>query len=114
MSIMGNGHAGREHFFKSSPRKKLLKKQILERDGKYCFNCNLNNRKLELDHVVPLFAGGGWDLENLQLLCRPCHVKKTQRVDRAFIQLIQKTVERTLHNLDKLLIDPETPYLDTV
>jgi hypothetical protein len=31
----------------------------------------------ELDHIVPLIDGGSHELDNLQTLCTPCHVKKT-------------------------------------
>jgi 5-methylcytosine-specific restriction endonuclease McrA len=31
----------------------------------------------ELDHIVPLVDGGSHDLDNLQTLCTPCHIKKT-------------------------------------
>ena len=33
----------------------------------------------EVDHVVPLHAGGADDARNLQGLCRPCHAAKTAR-----------------------------------
>ncbi|MBW2274640.1 MAG: HNH endonuclease [Deltaproteobacteria bacterium] len=36
----------------------------------------------ELDHIVPLIDGGSHDLENLQTLCTPCHVKKTSEEAR--------------------------------
>jgi len=32
-----------------------------------------------VDHKVPLFRGGTNDAENLQVLCVPCHKKKTRR-----------------------------------
>lgn len=32
---------------------------------------------LEVDHKVPLSEGGGNDLDNLWLLCRECHKRKT-------------------------------------
>jgi len=33
-------------------------------------------QNLIVDHVVPLWKGGGNNDENLQLLCQPCHLKK--------------------------------------
>jgi 5-methylcytosine-specific restriction protein A len=32
----------------------------------------------EADHIVPLDQGGGWELENGQGLCKPCHSRKTR------------------------------------
>lgn len=32
----------------------------------------------EVDHVIPLFKGGrGIGFENIQVICKPCHLKKT-------------------------------------
>jgi len=31
----------------------------------------------EVDHIVPLRAGGTNDAENLQALCKSCHSRKT-------------------------------------
>nr|MBF0682533.1 HNH endonuclease [Pseudomonas sp.] len=33
----------------------------------------------ELDHRVPLFKGGEDSDENMQVLCAPCHGKKTEK-----------------------------------
>ena len=39
--------------------------------------------KLEADHIVEVVdGGGGRDLSNFQLLCHPCHVKKTTKSRR--------------------------------
>ena len=37
----------------------------------------------EVDHIVPLHRGGDpWALDNLQVLCRSCHIQKTRRENR--------------------------------
>ena len=42
-----------------------------------CENCGKYAR--EVDHIVPLHAGGSlMNRENLQLLCRRCHLTKTE------------------------------------
>lgn len=38
----------------------------------------------EVDHIVPLRAGGTHASKNLQALCRSCHSKKTVRFDGGF------------------------------
>lgn len=50
---------------------------ILARDP-LCKACGVA-ASTEADHVVPLRAGGGWELENGQGLCRTCHARKTAR-----------------------------------
>lgn len=44
-----------------------------------CNNCNRGRLKLELDHKIPVHAGGGgcW-LNNYQRLCIECHKQKTK------------------------------------
>ena len=50
----------------------------LERDGYRCRSCGRAGR-LEADHVVPLERGGApWELDNVQTLCRGCHIRKTR------------------------------------
>ena len=51
---------------------------VFSRDLYRCRACGLPGR-LECDHVVPLRRGGDpWDMDNLQTLCRGCHVAKTR------------------------------------
>lgn len=45
-----------------------------------CVACERQGRvaaATELDHVVPLWAGGTDDEHNLQGLCRACHAEKS-------------------------------------
>ena len=55
------------------PEYARLRRRCLDRDGWRCRACGKAGR-LELDHVVPLQAGGAaMDASNLQALCRRCH-----------------------------------------
>lgn len=74
--------------FLGSPRKKRIEittshAELLvllgERNGYQCKMCG-SARHLEIDHVVPLAAGGGNELTNLQLLCQKCNRRKSARV----------------------------------
>ena len=55
-----------------------LRRQVFESDGHRCRCCGMAGR-LEADHITPLAAGGDpWDPENVQALCRGCHIRKTR------------------------------------
>lgn len=56
---------------------KNAKFKLREMYGSFCAKCG-SPKKLTLDHIIPLNAGGSNKLENLQLLCLPCHDQKTR------------------------------------
>lgn len=60
-------------------RWKVLRAQILERDGFRCRICG-DRRRLEVDHITPVREdpGKSFDPSNLQVLCAACHSKKTR------------------------------------
>ena len=63
-------------------RWRVVRKVVLERDGYRCRSCGCAG-KLEVDHVVALADGGDtWASDNLQTLCRRCHIKKTANENR--------------------------------
>lgn len=56
----------------------IVRRRVFDRDGWRCRACGRPGR-LECDHVKPIDQGGAaWDLDNLQALCRGCHIAKTQ------------------------------------
>lgn len=58
-----------------------LRRQVLFRDRWTCQQCGVvdrTGRSLEADHKVRLADGGAHELDNLQVLCIPCHRVKTQ------------------------------------
>lgn len=62
-----------------------LRQEVLERDHYLCQRCRrkgLVTEAAEVDHVVPLSEGGTDKPENLEAICSPCHVDKTQRESR--------------------------------
>lgn len=57
-----------------------LRKVVLARDCGLCQPCSIADRVTPgniVDHIVPKAEGGTDDLENLQVICKPCHVRKT-------------------------------------
>lgn len=62
-----------------SKRWKVLRHQILERDGWKCRSCGGHGR-LEVDHIEPVRSNPSraFDPLNLQSLCPSCHTRKTR------------------------------------
>lgn len=60
-------------------RWKALRMQALDRDGWQCVKCG-SRRRLECDHVEPVRDRPdlAWAVSNLQILCGPCHSRKTR------------------------------------
>lgn len=73
----------------ATPRKRgsgwmAIRARVLARDGWtcQCEECASTGRVLvahEVDHIVPLAAGGTDDLSNLRAINRECHKVKTAR-----------------------------------
>ena len=72
----------RHHATINARRWAAVRRTVFERDGHRCRACGRAGR-LECDHVVPLDRGGDpWVPDNLQTLCRRCHIAKTARENR--------------------------------
>jgi 5-methylcytosine-specific restriction endonuclease McrA len=71
----------REGSFSRSKIKVRLKLKLVERDQSDCNICKqpFDMKNLTIDHVLPLFQGGNSEIDNLQLLCEPCHQVKTKQ-----------------------------------
>ncbi len=56
-----------------------VKQAVWQRDGGRCVQCDANDY-LEFDHVIPFSKGGANTIGNIQLLCRRCNSKKSNRL----------------------------------
>lgn len=56
-----------------------VKTVVWQRDGGRCIECGATDY-LEFDHVIPHAKGGATSVENLQLLCRRCNLKKRDAI----------------------------------
>ena len=55
-----------------------LRRAILRRDNYACVKCG-GRQWLEVDHIQARHQGGDNMPENLQTLCRECHITKTKQ-----------------------------------
>lgn len=63
-----------------------LRLQVMDRDGFMCVKCRANRQtnpevKFHIDHIIPWSLGGKTELENLQLLCSTCNLKKNNKLN---------------------------------
>lgn len=58
-----------------------MRHAMLERDGWQCRACGARGVRLEIDHITPVSVDPArkWDPTNMQALCVPCHLAKTDR-----------------------------------
>ena len=63
-----------------SPRKRM---DVLEKYKFKCAYCGAtasDGVTLEVDHVIPVSKGGSNEMDNLQILCKPCNIGKFNRI----------------------------------
>lgn len=56
-----------------------IKTAVWQRDQGKCVQCGANSY-LEFDHIIPFSKGGANTINNVQLLCRQCNLKKGDRI----------------------------------
>lgn len=56
-----------------------VKQEVWQRDGGRCVECEATDY-LEFDHIIPFSKGGASTVDNIQLLCRRCNLKKRDRL----------------------------------
>ena len=70
---------GRQHTCLDRRQWEAARRAALARDKHRCRQCHKAGR-LEVDHITPMERGGApLDENNLQTLCRSCHIAKSIR-----------------------------------
>lgn len=61
-------------------------RKFLINESSKCIKCG-SNEKLHIDHIVPISKNGKNVLENVQILCQTCNLKKGNRIYKTFINM---------------------------
>ena len=56
-----------------------VKLLVWARDGGACVRCG-SREELHFDHIIPVVKGGGNSAPNIQILCRSCNLRKSDRI----------------------------------
>lgn len=74
-------------------------------------NCSLDETA-ELDHIKPLHEGGSNDRENAQLLCTPCHKRKSLREETERIARVREKIAKRQEKAGKAPPKTEADVLE--
>lgn len=78
---------------------KKIKEELIKKNGNKCSICGRKFDEFEhptIDHIFPISLGGKDNIENLQLTCNICNIKKSDKLiySEMFEKYIQLIIER--------------------
>lgn len=82
MHLTDNRGLRRRRIAGSSRKIKKFRQLAVELYGLRCASCGRDDlpfEQLTLDHINPVFKGGQTEIGNIQLLCEPCHNRKSNK-----------------------------------
>jgi 5-methylcytosine-specific restriction endonuclease McrA len=69
----------------NSRRYRAHKERVFMRDGRVCRYCGSDEEPLHIDHIISRKRGGTHDLDNLQVLCKSCNLRKSSKEEGVFL-----------------------------
>ena len=101
-----NHNIRRRRIAGSQKKIRQFRQIAVELYGLRCARCgrdDLTFEQLTLDHINPVFKGGKTEVGNIQLLCEPCHSKKSKKENKEANRRFRETfdVEQFLRDAEK-------------
>lgn len=56
-----------------------VKRAVWDRDEGMCVDCD-SDQNLHFDHIIPVVRGGGGHIQNVQILCADCNLRKSSKI----------------------------------
>jgi hypothetical protein len=69
----------------NSRRYRAQRERVFKLHGHVCAYCGTDEGDMHIDHIIPRKAGGTHDLDNLQVLCKSCNLRKAARSESFFL-----------------------------
>jgi hypothetical protein len=69
----------------NSRRYRAQRERVFKLHGHLCAYCGTDEGEMHIDHIIPRKAGGTHDLDNLQVLCKSCNLRKAARSESFFL-----------------------------
>lgn len=103
MQKMQNPEISGEEYQQGTLYQYEIREYVLEKWGRKCAYCGVENVPLELEHIVPVSKGGSNRVSNLTLSCRPCNQSKGSKDIRDFLSGKPNVLNRVLSHVKKPL-----------
>ena len=69
----------------NSRRYRVHRERVFKIHGRVCAYCGTDEGTMHVDHIIPRKVGGDHSLENLQVLCKSCNLRKAARSEGVFL-----------------------------
>jgi 5-methylcytosine-specific restriction endonuclease McrA len=95
----------------NSRRYRAQRERVFKLHGHVCAYCGTDEGEMHIDHIIPRKAGGTHDLDNLQVLCKSCNLRKSARSEAFFLSSTATPPVFPDLSLPEMVVSvPESPF----
>ena len=99
----------------NSRRYRAQRERVFKLHGHVCAYCGTDEGEMHIDHIIPRKAGGTHDLDNLQVLCKSCNLRKAARSESFFLaHTATPPVFSRLFSPTRSVMPKDSPFTKTI